>query len=321
MKIFVTRKIPVKGLQLLKKHHTIIINEKNRPLSKEEIIQGLKGKQGLLCLLNDTIDKEVIQSNPSLRMIANCAVGYNNIDVEAATKQKVLVSNTPGVLTDTTAELTWSLILSVARKIPASDQFSRSGHFNGWDPMLLLGLDLKNKTLGIIGAGRIGTAVALKSLGFGMKILYADHKKNEQIENCCNATLVSLEHLLQHADVISIHVPLTDTTHHLIGINQFKLMKKSAIFINTSRGPVVDESALIDALEEKWIYGAGLDVYEYEPEIPESLKNCDNVVLLPHIGSATIETRTKMAVMAAENLLAGLNGTQPKNCVNPEVLL
>ena len=268
MEIFVTRKIPEKGLQLLEKHHNITINEKERPLTKEEIIQGIKGKQGLLCLLNDAIDKDIIQSNPSLKMIANCAVGYNNIDVETATKQKILVSNTPGVLTDTTAELTWSLILSVARRIPSADCFSRSGKFIGWDPMLLLGLDLKEKTLGIIGAGRIGTAVALKSIGFDMKILYTNHKKNEQIENRCNATQVSLEHLLQHADVISVHVPLTDTTHHLIGKNQFKLMKKSAIFINTSRGPVVDESALINALEEKWIYGAGLDVYEYEPEIP-----------------------------------------------------
>lgn len=320
MDIFVTRNIPKKGLQLLKKHHNISVNPENRPLTKEEIICGMKGKQGLLCLLTDTIDEEIIQSNPALKMIANCAVGYNNINVDMATQQGILVSNTPGVLTDTTAELAWSLIFAVARRIPESDRFTRDGRFIGWDPMLLLGQDLTNKTLGIIGAGRIGTAVALKSQGFQMNVLYMDTKKNKILEQKLDAQKVTLTDLLQQSDVISIHVPLTDETHHLIGEKQLEMMKETSILINSSRGPVIDEQALIKALQKKWIFGAGLDVYEKEPQVSKALYSLDNVVLLPHIGSATTETRTKMAVMAAENLIQGLNGKRPPNCINPEVL-
>lgn len=319
MRIFVTRNLPKKGLELLEKKHDIEVNPYNRVLTKEEIIEGVKGKDGLLCLLTDTIDNDIIEAEPNLKMIANYAVGFNNVDVETATKNKIPVSNTPGVLTDTTAEMAWALLFSVARRIVESDSFTRKGKFDGWDPMLLHGLDITGKTLGIIGAGRIGTSFALKSKGFNMKVLYTDHHSNSLLEESLNAKKVDLDVLLKNADFISTHVPLIKETRHLIDEKELHMMKSSAILINTSRGPVINENALAKALEEKWIFGAGLDVYELEPEINETLLHLDNVVLMPHSASATKETRTKMAVMAAENMLIGLEGKIPPNCVNPEV--
>ncbi len=319
MKVFVTRKIPQQGLDLLRKHAKIEVNPHDRALSKKEIIKGLQGKDGLLCLLTDPIDEEVIASNPALKMIANYAVGYNNIDVNAATKRGISVSNTPDVLTDTTAEMAWALLFTVARRIVEGDQFTRASKFSGWAPMLMLGQDVSNKTLGVIGVGRIGTAFALKSKGFNMNVLYSDEKNNEFLENEIGGKKVKLDYLLKEADFVSIHVPLLDSTYHLIGEKEFRMMKKTAIFINTSRGPIVDEKALARALKDNWIFGAGLDVYENEPEINKELLSLDNVVLQPHSASATIETRTKMAVMAAENMLTGLKGEKPPNCVNPEI--
>jgi len=319
MNIFVTRKIPEPGLDLLKKEFDISVNPFDRVLTKEEIIRGVKGKDGLLCLLTDPIDREVIYAEPKLKMIASYAVGYDNIDIVAATERGIPVSNTPGVLTETTAELAWALLFSVARRIVEGDSFTRSGNFKGWAPLLLLGQDVSYKTLGIIGAGRIGTAVALKSKGFHMTILYSDEQKNEQLERELEAKKVPLPQLLKTSDFISIHVPFTKDTHHLIGEKELQMMKKSAILINTARGPIVDENALITALTKHWIFGAGLDVYEHEPKISKKLRNLSNVVLQPHTGSATIETRTKMALMAAENLIAGLKGGTPPNCVNKEV--
>ena len=319
MKVFVTRRIPDAGLDLLKEHHDIEVNPENRVLSKQEILDGVKDKDGLLCLLTDTIDKEIIEAESKLKMIANYAVGFNNVDVKTATKKGIPVSNTPGVLTDTTAELTWSLIFAVARRIAEGDRFARAGHFAGWDPLLLLGMDLKGKTLGIIGAGRIGTAVALKSQGFDMDVLYVDKQKNKTLEQKLHATKSSIDEALKKADVISFHLPLVDETRHIISKKEFQLMKDSAILINTSRGPIVDELSLIEALEKKWIFGAGLDVYEEEPKVPTALKKLDNVVLQPHLGSATFETRAKMATMAAENMIVGLKDEIPPNCVNPEV--
>jgi lactate dehydrogenase-like 2-hydroxyacid dehydrogenase len=319
LKIFITRKIPEPGLDLLRKDYKIEVFPHDRVPSKKEILDGLKEKDGLLCLLSDPIDAEVINSEPKLKMIANYAVGFDNIDVNAATKRKIPVSNTPGVLTDATSEMAWALLFSVARRVVEADKFTRSGKFNGWGPLLMLGQNVAGKTLGIIGAGRIGTAFALKSKGFNMNLLYVDSVNNDKLEKELGAKKVEINELLEKSDYISLHVPLIPSTHHLIGKKELKLMKKTAILINTSRGPIVDEKTLAKALKEKWIFGAGLDVYENEPEIYEELKKLDNVVIQPHSASATIESRTNMALLAVKNMIAGLKGEMPPNCVNPEV--
>jgi lactate dehydrogenase-like 2-hydroxyacid dehydrogenase len=238
----------------------------------------------------------------------------------SATKRNILITNTPGVLTEATADLTWALIFSTARRISESERFTRKGEFRGWGPMLFLGMDITGKTLGVIGTGRIGTAVAMRSRGFNMRVLYTDIKPNDIMEKTLKAKKVDLGTLLKESDFVSLHVPLIPETTHLIGKLELGLMKKTAILINTSRGPVVHEEALATALKQGDIAGAGLDVYEEEPKIHHGLMELDNVILLPHIGSATITARTKMAVMAAENLLAGLKGERPPNIVNPTVM-
>jgi lactate dehydrogenase-like 2-hydroxyacid dehydrogenase len=319
MKIFVTRKIPDPGLDLLINKFDVEINPNDRLLTKEEIIKGLKGKDGLLCLLTDNIDKEVINSEPKLKMIANYAVGFDNVDIKTATKKGIPVSNTPGVLTDATSDMAWAILFSVARRIVEGDKFTRSDQFKGWSPMLMIGQDISNKTLGIIGVGRIGTTFALKSKGFKMNVLYTDNKTNKTLEDELDAKKVDFSTLLKESDFISLHVNLNRSTYHLISEKELKLMKKNAILINTSRGPVVDEKALVKALQEKWIFGAGLDVYENEPKINKQLKELHNVVLQPHSASATFESRNNMAILAAKNLIAGLKGEIPPNCVNPEV--
>ena len=317
--VFVTRKIPEEGLKLLKKYCEVYVNPYDRILTKDEIISNLKGRDGLLCLLTDKIDRDVIFSNPRLKAISNYAAGYDNIDIKAATERKIPVTNTPDVLTETTAELAWALLFAVARRIVEGDRFTRDGKFKGWAPLLMLGQDISGKTLGIIGAGRIGTAFALKSKGFNMKVLYTSRRRNEILEKELNAKKTDLHTLLKNADFVSLHVPLTPKTRHLIDEKELRIMKKNAILINTSRGAVINEKALVKALKNRWIFGAGLDVYENEPEINKELMKLDNVVLEPHIGSATLETRTKMAIMAADNLIASLKGERSKNCVNPEV--
>ena len=319
MKIFVTRIIPKPGLDLIRKHHEIEVFPHDRIPTKDEIIKGLKGKDGLLCLLSDSIDKDVISSEPKLKMIASYAVGYDNIDISAATKKGIPVSNTPGVLTDATAEMAWALLFAVSRRIVEADKFTRAGKFIGWDPILMLGQDVTNKTLGIIGAGRIGTAFALKSKGFNMKVLYVNDIINETLERELEAKKVDLAEVLKKSDYISLHVPLNKSTYHMIGEKELKMMKKTAILINTSRGPVIDEKALAKALKENWIFGAGLDVYEHEPKVTDELKKLDNVILQPHSASATVNSRKKMAIMAAENMMTGLNGEIPPNCVNTKI--
>jgi glyoxylate reductase len=319
--VFITRRIPQPGIEILRKQcRTVDINPHDRPLTREELQHEVRGRDAVLCLLTDTIDDDIFKAADRARIFANCAVGYNNIDVDAATRRGIIVTNTPGVLTETTADLTWALIFAVARRIAECDRFTRAGKFKGWGPLLLLGTEVTGKTLGIVGAGRIGTAVAKRSVGFDMKILYTDTVRNNEMEEAVKAERTGLDDLLQRSDFVSLHVPLLPETIHLIGSREFRLMKKSAFLINTCRGPVVDEKAFVEALKSREIGGAGVDVYENEPRLEPGLIELDNVVLLPHIGSATVETRTKMATMAAENLIAGLKGEKPPNLVNPEVI-
>ncbi|MCJ2513413.1 MAG: D-glycerate dehydrogenase [Candidatus Thermoplasmatota archaeon] len=320
MKIFITRKIPKQGLDLLlKQGYKIEINKYNRALTKNEIINGLKNKDGLLCLLTDNIDKDIIESESKLKMIANYAVGYDNIDIEAATEKRIPVSNTPDVLTDTTAEMAWALLLSVSRRIVEGDQYTRSGKFGGWDPMLMLGQDISNKTLGILGTGRIGASFALKSKGFKMNILYFDEKINGKLEKELNAKKVGKSELIKKSDFISIHLPLNKSTFHFIGLKELKNMKNNAILINTSRGAIINEEALAKALKENWIFGAGLDVYENEPVLNSKLLVLNNIIIQPHSASATFKTRSNMAIIAAKNMIEGLNGKIPTNCVNKQI--
>ena len=320
-KVFVTRKLPEKALEMIRAECKMEINPHDRVLTKEELIDGVREKDGLLCLLTDEIDEEIINSGKKLKVIANYAVGYNNINVEAATKRKIPVTNTPGVLTDTTADMVWALIFAVTRRVVEADRFTREGKYKGWGPMMFLGGDVYGKTLGIIGLGRIGRAVAKRAIGFDMKLIYFDViRADEKVEKELGIEFVSLNELLKNSDFVSIHVPLLPSTHHFISERELSIMKKTAYLINNSRGPVVDEEALVKALKDNKIAGAALDVFENEPELSPGLADLENVVLTPHISSASIETRTKMAVMAAENLLAGLRGSRPPNIVNPEVL-
>ena len=318
-KVFVTRRIPQPGLDMLQERYEVVINPHNRVLNKDELIDGVRAADGLLCLLTDEITAEIMDVNPNLKVISNYAVGYNNIDVAAATQRGIMVTNTPGVLTDATADLTWALLMAVSRRVVEGDALTRAGRFMGWDPMLLLGSDISGKTLGIIGMGRIGQAVARRAMGFDMRILYYDQAPVPEAEEY-KAEFVALDELLRESDFVTLHAPLTDETRHMIGSQELRLMKKTAYLINTARGPLVDEEALVEALKEGIIAGAGLDVYEDEPKLASGLAELPNTVLLPHLGSATLGTRTKMATMAAANLIAALEGKRPANLVNPEVL-
>jgi glyoxylate reductase len=319
-KVLVTRRIPDSGLKILIETCDLDIFEGEAPISRDVLLKRIKGKDGLLCLLSDRIDKEIVAAGGrSLKVISNYAVGYNNIDVEEATKSGVLVTNTPGVLTDATADLTWALLLACARRIPKSDSLVRDGRFVGWSPTLLLGREVYGKTLGIIGMGEIGAAVARRAKGFGMKTIYHNRKRNPEAEKELGAMYVSVDDLLRNSDYVSLHVSLNPETRHLIGEKEFAMMKPTAILLNASRGEVIDEKALIKALKEGRIDSAGLDVYEKEPRLSPGLAELDNVVLTPHTGSATYESRDKMAVMAAENLVAGLRGERPPNLVNVSV--
>jgi glyoxylate reductase len=296
------------------------MNPEERVLSRTELLAKIKGCDAILSLLTDKIDSEVLDAaGPQLKVVANMAVGFDNIDLAAVTARGVMATNTPGVLTDATADHAWALLFAVARRIPESEKFLRAGKFKSWGPLLFLGGDITGRTLGIIGAGRIGHAVAMKSRGFNMRVLYADEFPNPKIEQEIGARKVRVEELLRESDFVSVHVPLLPSTQHLINAASLQLMKKTAYLINTSRGPVVDEAALAEALKNGVIAGAALDVFENEPLVHPELLKLDNVVLTPHTASATIETRSKMATMAAENLIAGLAGQKPPNLVNQEV--
>jgi len=315
-KILITHKTFPEILDYLKKHTDYEIGALDRYMTKSEITDKIKDKQGLLSLLVDTINREMMDSAPSLRIIANVAVGYNNIDIGYAKKKGILVTNTPGVLTETTADLTWTLILAVARRIPQADQFMREKKYKGWKLDLFLGKEITGKRLGIIGMGRIGKAVALRAAAFKMDIVYNDpHRLSAEEEKKYRASCLPLKELLSSSDIITIHAPLDTQTHHLISRERIRLMKKEAIFINAARGSLVNEEALAAALEKRQIWGAGLDVYEREPKVGEKLLSLENVVLLPHIGSATYETRLNMAMIASRNLVQGLRGEKPENLI------
>jgi glyoxylate reductase len=305
----------------LSKKYDAEINVKDKPFDRQELLDGIKDKDGLLSMITDAVDEDVLGRANRLRMIAQFGVGYNNIDVKAATKRGIPVSNTPGVLTDATAELAFALILAISRRLAEGDRMTREGRFRFWAPMLFLGHEVTGKTLGIIGMGKIGKAVAQRAKCFRMPILYHSRSRmSKSEEKELMARYVDMKALLSQSDFISLHVPLTDQTRHLIGKQELSLMKPTAYLINTSRGPVVDEKALLETLRNGRIGGAGLDVYENEPALTPGLAELDNVILLPHVGSGTLETRFRMATMAVENLIAGLSGKVPPNLVNPEVL-
>ncbi len=317
-KIFVTRQIPNRGPDLLKsKGYEVIVSDKDRVLSKKEIISGAKDADALLCLLTDKIDAEVINGLPQkLKVIANYAVGFDNIDVVSAKARGIMVTNTPGVLTDTVAEHTFALMLAISHRISEADRFTRAGKYKGWEPMLLLGDDVSGKTLGVVGLGRIGSRVAYHAVkGFDMRVLYYDPKRNPDFEKEYKAKFVDLETLLGESDFVSIHVPLLPETRHLINKEKLEMMKKSAYLINTSRGPIIDEQALVWALKNKIIKGATIDVFENEPKLTPGLKDLDNIILTPHIASATEETRQKMSELAAKNIIEAIEGREPPNLI------
>jgi glyoxylate reductase len=318
--VFISRKIFPEALELLRREGIgYKINELDRKLSEEELIERLQGTVGLICMLSDNINKYIIRSTLSLKVISNVAAGFNNVDVAAATARGIMVTNTPGVLSETTADLAFALMIGVARRVAEGDRVVRAGKMTELEFMRQdMGTDIHGKTLGIVGIGRIGLAMARRAhLGFNMKILYHNRRPDVKAEQEVNAHLVSFSELLENSDFISVHVPLTAETRHMFGPEEFKKMRKNAYIINTSRGPVLDEAALAEALSSGTIKGAALDVYEDEPRInPQLLKIKENVLFTPHVGSATIATRTRMALMAAENMAAALKGKVPPNLVN-----
>ncbi|MBI9081012.1 MAG: D-glycerate dehydrogenase [Pseudodesulfovibrio sp.] len=320
-KVYVTRMIPQEGIDLLKQVAEVTVNPEDRPLSHTELLENVRDHDGVVGLLTDKIGGDFFDTAANLKGYANYAVGFDNIDVAEATRRRIPVSNTPGVLTDATAECAWALIFSVARRVVESDKVMRSGTWSGWGPLQFIGGDIKGKTLGIVGAGRIGTEMALMSRGFGMKVLYTSSsgRKNTVLESKIGARLVSFTELLETADFVSIHTPLTPQTKHLFDASAFSQMKETAYIVNTARGPVINENDLVAALKNGTIAGAGLDVYEHEPHMTPGLTELENVVILPHVGSATKSSRTDMATLAARNLIAMLNGDQPETCLNPDI--
>lgn len=315
-KIYITRKIPENGLQLLlERGYAVDIHDQELPPSPERLKQKIKNVDGIICLLSDKIDKDIINRAEKLKVIANFAVGFNNIDVDYARSKNIMVTNTPDVLTEATADLTWALLLGISKRIVESDQFTRQGNFKGWNPLLLLGGDVTGKTLGLIGAGRIGQAVGYRAMGFRMSVLYYSPERQQKFENETEARQVPLLDLLKQSDYISIHCPLNDQTRHLINRDNIYSIKKGAYLINTARGPIIEEAALVDALRKNHLAGAGLDVYEFEPQITVELFGFSNVILLPHIGSATNSTRSAMARIVAQNVIHVLETGQPLNPV------
>ena len=317
MKVFVTREISEKAIHLLKKEKfRVSVYKKDKPIPKSELIKNGRDADAIIALLTEKFDKELIDKISKCRIIANVAVGYNNIDIEYATKKKIVVTNTPDVLTESTSDLAMALILACSRRLMEGERMVRTGKFKGWKPKLLLGIELKNKVVGIIGAGRIGTETAVRAKAFKTKIVYFSRNRNYELEKKTGGVKVPLETLLKKSDIISIHLPLNEETYHLIDRKRLSLLKRSAVLVNTSRGEVIDEKELVKILKQKKIFSAGFDVYENEPTINPGLLKLDNVILLPHIGSATEEARSAMAILAAKNVSNVLKGKKALTPVN-----
>lgn len=319
-RVLITHRLAEEAVEVARRACDVHFTPLDQPLDAATLRQAVVGMDGIISVVTNTIDAAFLEAGAGLKVVANVAAGYDNVNVPAATRRGVVVTNTPGVVTESTADLTWGLLFSIARRIPEADRYVRAGKWKEWRLMVLLGNDVHDRTLGIVGMGRIGQAVARRASGFGMTILYHNrHRLPAALESELGATWVALETLLQNADFVSVHTPLSAETRHLIGARELRMMRPTAYLINTSRGPVVDEAAVIRALQEQWIAGAGLDVFEQEPEVPQALKELENVVLLPHIGSASVASRTRMAVMAAHSAVAVLQGERPQHVVNPEV--
>lgn len=320
-RVLVTRRMPDSAIAHLKREAEVDYRDEDKAISRDELLSRVSEVGGIVSGLSDPVDAAVMEAAPGLKVIANFAVGFDNVDVEAATARGIVVTNTPGVLTETTADLAFALLMAAARRIVEADRYVRSGQWDRFQMTLLLGADVHGKTLGVVGLGRIGQAVARRGRGFGMRVLYT---KRTALEPALEAELEALRvdkaALLSEADFVVLALPLTDETHHYIGREELRAMKRSAILVNIARGAVVDERALVSALREGEIAGAGLDVFEREPAIPSELVEMNNVVMTPHIASASVETRERMALMAAENCLAVLAGRRPENPVNAEVL-
>jgi glyoxylate reductase len=319
--ILISRSLPAEAVTRARAKAEVDVNEADSPLPRNELIRRLQGRQGLVCMISEAIDEELLAACPDLKVASNVAVGFNNIDVAAATKRGVVVTNTPDVLTETTADFAWTLLMAIARRMVEADRYVRDGKFDQWKNMLLLGGDIHGKTLGIVGFGRIGRAMARRAQGFGMRVLYQDAVAADSAkERDLRASRTDIASLLRESDFVTLHTPLLPETRHLINAQSLKTMKKTAYLINASRGPVVDEAALAQALKEGWIAGAGIDVFEDEPKVHPGLMGLPNVVLAPHIGSASWETRLQMANLAVDNCLAVLEGRTPTTPVNAEAL-
>ena len=320
-RIFATHKLFDAPRQLLAAHFEVDYWEHSERPPRDEVLRRVADKDALICLLTEKVNDDLLAVAPKLRIVANVAVGFDNIDLSACTRRKIVATNTPGVLDETTADFAWTLLMAVARRLIEGDRLSRSGQWSGWNLDQLCGADVHGKTLGFLGFGRIGRAVARRSRGFGMKVIYNDAVRAPiEVERELAAEFLDRDQVLARADFLSLHVPLLPETRHLISRAELAKMKPTAFLINTSRGPVVDEAALVEALDTRRIAGAALDVYEHEPAIHPGLIQRENVILAPHIASASVETRTKMAAMAAENVIALFHGRRPPNALNPEVL-
>ena len=319
--VLISRLLPEAALALARSRADVDAYDVDAAMPRQVLLERLRDRHGLICVISEVVDQALLEACPGLRVVSNVAVGYNNVDVAACTKRGVVVTNTPDVLTDTTADFAWTLLMATARRIVEADRYVREGRFRQWEYLLLLGGDIHGKTLGVVGFGRIGRAMARRALGFGMRVLYQDAVAADvATERELRATRVDLSTLLRESDFVTLHTPLIPETRHLINADSLRTMKETAYLINAARGPVVDEAALVSALKEGRIAGAGLDVFEEEPRVHPGLMGLPNVVLAPHIASGSLETRLKMATLAVENCLAVLEGKTPPTPVNPEVL-